>query len=282
MARGLWTVVARALPVAAACICTGAAAYTTQDLQRDARVHHAKMMASLGGVLITQSTTFTAGQAAGTQRLWLRGERWRSEGATTVGGGAQGSIQATTLFDGKDLWTLTMGMKVKLPGGQTSGQAQAPFTSAWSNLPEGTEVIGSDKIGGRDCWRLRHPELPANRALHVGRTELCIDKKQFILLMSESVLSRRVVRTTMSDLRTIRGYEFPHLMTTTSDGKTTMTTKITQLEVGAAFSDDLFDAAKLTGAPAGARTPGGFDVEAQVRRAEEMRRRMGMPASAGK
>ncbi|MBL8324314.1 MAG: hypothetical protein JNJ89_05075 [Rubrivivax sp.] len=252
MTTGLVRWAARALPVVAAAGALGAsaAAYTTEDLKRDARAHHARMMQTLRGVRITQSTTFTApgaGQAGGLQDLWLQGDRWRIEGAAALGGAGQGTIQSTTLFDGKDLWMLTMGMKVKLPG----GQGPAPFTAPWGSLPDGTEVVGSDRVSGRDCWMLRHPVMPRNRAISVGPTQVCIDKKQFMLLMTESVLSGRTVRTTMSDFRAVKGYEFPQLSTTTSNGTTTMTSKVTRLEVGVDLPEDLFDPAKLGGAPAG-------------------------------
>ncbi|MBL8343300.1 MAG: hypothetical protein JNL30_17670 [Rubrivivax sp.] len=262
-----------------------AAAYSVEDLQRDARAHHAKMMARLGAVRIVQVATFAApGGAASDSRseVWLKGEKWRVEGALSMGGGSA-PMQSTTLFDGKELWTLTMGMKVKLP----AGQGQAPWTSAWSSLPEGTRLVGSETFSGRACWMLEYPQAPANPVIRgAGRTRVCIDKVQFILLMSESVLSGKTIRTTMSDFRTVKGLDFPHATTTTSNGQTTMSSKVTRLDVGADMPDHLFDASKLGGSPAGAAggAPAGPGMEALMRQAEEMRRRFGGQAAppAGK
>jgi outer membrane lipoprotein-sorting protein len=106
--------------------------------------------------------------------------------------------------------------------------------------------------------------------MKVGRSRAWIDKAAFVYVRTESQLSGRTVRTSFSDFRKVKGFEIPYSAIVTSDGKVTMTTRITQVETGGRFPDDLFDPGKLPGAQAG----GGADLDAAMKRAEEMKRKV--------
>ncbi len=257
----------------AAAVCAPALAMDFAALMRDARAHHARMAQEVGDLKITQSGSFTGpggGASALESTMWRRGVKWRTDAVMTgAGSGKGGRLETTMLFDGTDLWSSAMGMTTKLPRAQAGSQGAAVY---WSEPPAGSTVIGSETIDGRACWVVEHPQPPPNPMIKAGRSRVWIDKAAFVYVRTESQLSGKTVRTAFSDFRRVKGFEIPYSATVTSDGKVTMTSRITQVETGARFTDDLFDPGKLPGAQSAAR--GGTDLDAAMKRAEEMKKRV--------
>lgn len=256
-----------------------ASAYDIEQLAKDARAHHDGMMKKVVDITIEQEATFTApGRGSNTMKstMYRKGDRWRTEGTMSMGG--QGGMDAVTLFDGKDVWSVAMGMKTKLPADQLQGQATASY---WMEPAPGSKITGQDKVNGRDCWIVQGPDVPANPQVDMQPTLTWIDKKNFIWVQTESKLSGKTVRTTFSDFRKVDGYDIPYQIDVYSDGKLTMTSKIVKLETNRKLSDDLFDPAKLAGSEMPGMTPGTTpgmpsqaDMDAIMKQAEAMKKQM--------
>lgn len=253
------------LLLAAAVVAAPASAMDFAALVRELRAHQAKVVQEIGDLKIVQNGSFTASVGSTVEAtMWRKGAKWRTDTVMTSSGAKGGRMETLALFDGTDLWSVSMGMKTKLPRGQPAQGALF-----WNEPPPGSQVVGSETIDGRTCWVVEQPAPAANPMVKVGATRLWIDKVSFMTVRTESKLSGKTVRTTFSDFRRIKGHDFPHAATVTSDGRTTMATKVASIETNLRLADDLFDPARLPGAAAA----GGMDLDAAMKRAEEMRKR---------
>lgn len=251
---------------------TPASAYETSELVRDARAYYAKVGTTVRDLTIQQEATFHA-RGAGTSGMrstsYRKGDRWRVESTMRAGGAASAKgqqIETVTLFDGKDTWTLAMGMKSKLPAGTMPDQSSAP--SYWLEPVTGSKVVGQETVNGRSCWIVESPAVAGAAQHGVGASRTWIDRRKFIYVQSEVVLSGKKVRSVFSDFRPVQGeFEIPHQIDVLSDGAKTMTVKIVKLSANKGLSDDLFDATKL----AGGKT---MDMDAIMKQAEEMKKKM--------
>lgn len=258
-----------------------ASAYDIEQLRKDARAYHDGMMKKVVDMTIEQESSFTApgrGSSSMKSTMYRKGDRWRNEGTMSMGAGQGGTMDAITVFDGTDFWTVTMGMKMKVPADQAQGRG-AP--SYWTEPAPGSKVTGQDKVNGRDCWIVQGPDVPENPMAQTGPTLTWIDKKSFIWVQTETKLSGKTLRTTFSDFRKVEGYDLPYQIDVYSDGKLTMTSKIVKLETNKKLSDDLFDPAKLPGGEMPGMTPGGqpgmpsqADMDAILKQAEAMKKQM--------
>lgn len=241
-------------------------AYDIADLRRDMRAHVDKMMKEVGDVTIQQEATFEAaksGMSGMNATTYVKGNRWRSE-AVMKGSGESPAMEITSLFDGTDMWSVTMGMKHKMPKG-AAGQ-NGP-SGLWSELPEGTKVIGEEKVGGRDAWKVQYEAAKGAPGSGDGPTTVWVDKSTFMPIQMESGAPAKPVRMVMSDFRKVKGYDIAHLTEMFTEGKKTMTMKVLKIETNKGLSDDLFDPEKLAGGE-------GMDMNDMMRKATEMQKQM--------
>lgn len=257
-----------------------ASAYDIEQLRKDARAFHDGMMKKVVDITMEQEATFTipgrGGENTMKSTMYRKGDRWRTEGMMSMGG--QGAMDTVTLFDGKDVWTVAMGMKTKLTAEQLQGQ---PMASYWTEPAPGSRITGQDTVNGRECWIVQGPDVPETAMTEMGPTLTWIDKKNFIWVQTETKMSGKTVRTTFSDFRKVDGYDLPYRIDVFSDGKPTMVSRIVKLETNSKLSDDLFDPAKLAGSAMPGMTPGAapgapgeVDIDALMKQAEAMKKQM--------
>jgi len=250
---------------------SSALAYDISDLLRDARAHHSEYQQKLGDLTVRMEGRFTAqgsGESSISSVHYQKGEKWRHEGEMAMGGmgGAQGgSMTATTLFDGNDVWSLAMGLKTKLSKEQISS-AQANTRGYWQEPVEGSEVAGDETIHGRDCWLVLSPENSMTE-----RTKTWIDKKHFVIVRSEAVTSGTTIRTDFSDFRKVEGdFIVPYHYEIYSGDQVSMIGEITELSVNSGLSDDLFDPDMLGGDQPGMMN---MDMDQMMKQVEEMKKK---------
>ncbi len=266
------------LGVAALALTGNASAYELKDLVRDGRAYHAKMMTEVGDLKIEQEATFH-GKGAGSSGIksvtYRKGNKWRSDGTMSAGGmsSAKGqSFDATTLYDGKDMWSVAMGIKSKVPG---PVQKEPSALVYWSEPAPESKVTGEETVNGRACW-VAETAAPAGAPGGFGGTKVWIDKKKFVYVQTDAMLSGESLRSVYSDFRKVKGdFEIPYQVDTFSKGQKTMTAKITKLEAGSGLSDDLFDPSKIG---SGATT---IDTDALMKQAEEMRKKAQAQSGTG-
>jgi len=240
-------------------------AYDMADLRRDMHARVEKMMKEVGDVRLEQEGTLEGMESGPTEMkvtTYMRGALWRSE-VQMSGGGQSGAVEITTLYDGTDTWSVTMGVKQKMPAGLIG---QSGPTGFWNELPEDTRLLGEEKIGQRDAWKVEHAAPRGTPQSNGAPTTLWIDKSTFIPIRMETESFGKPVRMVMSDFREVKGYPVAHLTEMFTGKQKTMTMKILKLETGKGLSDDLFDAEKLEGGE-------GIDVNAMMKKALEMQKR---------
>jgi hypothetical protein len=254
-------------------------AYDIEQLRKDARAYHDAMMRKLGDLTIEQEAAFTAPDRADVtvrSTIFRKGNRWRTEGSMTAPAGSAGEgtgSSAIHLFDGTDLWSAAMGMKRRLPPGQTYGQGTPAY---WTEPVPGSEIVGEETVAGRDCWIVLGPEPPPNPILEGTRARTWVDKKCFLTVQSESRMSGKTMRAVFSDFRRVEGYDLPYRTEVYSDGAKTLAAQVVSLAAGRGLSDDLFDAARLPGTEAGGG-PGQGGLDAILQQVETVRKQTEEP-----
>jgi outer membrane lipoprotein-sorting protein len=238
-------------------------AYDISDLRRDMRAHVDKMMKEVGDVTIEQEATFEAkesGVSGMKATTYVKGNRWRSD-AVMKGTASSPAMEVTSLFDGTDMWSVTMGMKHKMPKG-AAGQ-NGP-TGLWNEFPEDTKLIGEEKVGARDAWKVQYEAAKGEPTSGDGPTVVWVDKSTFMPIQLESESFDKPVRMVMSDFRKVKGYEIAHLTEMFTDGKKTMTMKVLKIETNKGLSDDLFDPGKLAGGDANDMMKKALELQKQM------------------
>jgi outer membrane lipoprotein-sorting protein len=249
-----------------------------ESVLKAARAHHESKLAKIDDMVLQYTGTFTSpgGEGAGmTSTLTRKGEKWRMDATmstsgsnTTVNGkpmpgGAQ-NLETVVLFDGKDVWTSTMGMKIKLP--KDKAMEQLSFTEYWKEPPAGSTVLGEETVYGRACYVVEYPK----NEFVTEPVKLWIDKEHFVSIQSVTAASGKTMRTAFSDLKAIDGdYVIPHKAEVFSDGTKTMDVVVTKVEVNKGVADGLFDASQLQGSAMD------MDLEKMMKQAEEMQKKYG-------
>ncbi|MHA1507015.1 MAG: outer membrane lipoprotein-sorting protein [Candidatus Asgardarchaeia archaeon] len=158
------------------------------------------------------------------------------------------------IYDGKNSWMISPFMgKQKLP--YEEGKEYQMGMDWWEFISEKTKVIGTEKIGERECY-----VVDAEEEEELSFTRLWLDKENLALIKGES--KEPEGETTVwiySDFRKIKGnFEMPYKMEMYTDGKLMGILFIKSLEINKGLSDDLFDPDKVK--------IKGFDMEEMMKK----------------
>ena len=180
-----------------------------------------------------------------TSVLYSKGERFRvevsMEGMEDAGVPAEMAGMTTIVIgDGTNAWIVNPMMgKSQIPA-----EEGAKYRGQWScsdYVPAAAEIIGSEKIGGRDCYVLSVLDASSDYA------KLWIDQNGFHLLKMEGKPQEGVASViVLSDYRKVSGdFEMP-FRTEMYSGKDLISTVVVKsVEVNKGLSDDLFDPDKV-------------------------------------
>ena len=256
-------------------------AYDINDLISDARAHYQKYETEFQDLTVHFEGTFNMEDAKDskiTSVHYMKGIKWRNEGQMNMAAMPRpddapampgGNLDFVMLFDGTDYWSLTMGMKMKLPKDQMpTNMGSNP--AYWQEPLEGSTIVGEESVDGRDCWVVLSPQGEDD----AGQTKTWIDKKHFIFVRSEVQAKDDVITTQFSDFRAVDGdFVVPYKYEVSSNHSISMTGGITELTTNSGLSDDLFDPEKLSGG-AGMDLQN-LDIDALMKQAEEMKKKYG-------
>lgn len=238
------------------CFATLANATDLETLLTEARAYHTGKLDKINDMTLEYTGTVSdpRGEAANIlSTLTRKGELWRMDAEIGMGGGEltvngqkqstdNMSMETTVLYDGKDVWTSVMGMKMKTPKDQA--MEKMSFTQYWDEPPTGSTVLGEETVNGRNCYIVEHPK--SEFVEHP--VKMWIDKEYFVNVQSETYASGKLMKTVFSDFKPIEGdYVIPYKSEVFSDGAKMVDVTITKVEVNKGVDDGLFDAAKLDG-----------------------------------
>ena len=180
-----------------------------------------------------------------TSVLYSKGERFRvevsMEGMEDAGVPAEMAGMTTIVIgDGTNAWIVNPMMgKSQIPA-----EEGAKYRGQWScsdYVPVAAEIIGSEKIGGRDCYVLSVLDASSDYA------KLWIDQNGFHLLKMEGKPQEGVASViVLSDYRKVSGdFEMPYRTEMYSGKELISTGVVKSVEVNKGLSDELFDPDKI-------------------------------------
>lgn len=178
-------------------------------------------------------------------KMLMKGEKYRMETKMDMPGEASmpsgmTEMKNTIIFDGKDLWSINpFTGKQKLPAeANVSNKNQMNW---WKNMPENGKILGSEKVGDRDCY-IVEIETEDNSKMKVW-----IDKKASLLVKmeyeGEEGKSFKVIN---SNFKKVKNWEMPYTTEVFIDGEMMSKSTIKSFEVNKGLSDELFDADKIS------------------------------------
>jgi outer membrane lipoprotein-sorting protein len=196
--------------------------------------------------------------------LYSKGPKFRveisMEGMEDMGMPAgMGDMKTIVIGDGKSAWIVNPMM----------GKSQIPpeeaekYRAKWScsdYMPVAAKIVGSEKVGGADCWVLSVMDESSEYA------KLWIEQGGLRIMKMEGKPQEGVATTILfSDYRKVSGaFEMPY-KTVMYSGKDMISTAVVKsAKVNSGLSDELFDASaiKVTG-------PGSKDMMEQMKKMQQ-------------
>lgn len=177
--------------------------------------------------------------------LYSKGKKFRvevtMEGMEDAGmpAGMEG-MKTIVVGDDKSAWIINPMMgKSQIPADEA-----ANYRAKWSctdYMPVAAEIVGSEKVGGRDCYVLSVLDASSDYA------KLWVDQKSFQLMKMEGKPQEGVASVILlSDYRKVSGdFEMPYRTEMYSGKELISTGVVKSVQVNKGLSDDLFDADKI-------------------------------------
>jgi len=222
-----------------------ALAQDLSTLVKQAREMQAKFEKEVKDMTVVQEMVTTDAKMTSQTKMLKKGKKFRLEMKMQMPEEAEmpegmGEMETVVIYDGKDVWHISPFMgKRKLP--KEEAKQYQEENEWWDWLKEGA-VVGSEKIGGRDCYVVEvedEEEFPFSR--------FWLDKKSLNIVKGESdAPSGEKMVGINSDFRKIKGdLEMPHKTEVYMEGRLISTTVVKSLEINKGLSDDLFDPDKV-------------------------------------
>lgn len=220
--------------------------YDIDEFVRDAKAHHERHLTALNGLkLVVQGEITQPGHESYSidADYYTRGSKWRAEAELKQTGKDEG-FPITVMFDGQKTWATMLGMKLEVPRRDVDDRVRGYLY--WEEPAKGSVIAGSETISGRDCWLVTTPLRESDGTAVTMKS--WYDKKDFVLVQSESTLDGKPVRMEFSDFKDVReGYALPHSMRAVQEGAQIVSARVLSATGGAEVSDSLFDSAQLSG-----------------------------------
>lgn len=199
-------------------------------------------------------------------KMLRKGDKYRVEMKMSMPEGAgmpagMGDMTNIMIYDGKDLWS------VNQFAGKTKISADADASkgdqiSWWEDMPENGKIIGSEKVGDRDCYIVEAWEIDTSSVVAEGENKIkgWIEKGTLLLVQSEFEGAKdETFKAVNSNFQKVKNWELPYTTEIYAGGKLITKTTIKTLKINQGLSDDLFDADKVKAETKG--TPGMPDMK---------------------
>ncbi len=178
--------------------------------------------------------------------MYYKEPKFRMDSKMSMG---KGEMTTTVIFDGTDMWLISMMGSHKLAAKDQAKYAKDRSWKWWTYLTEGGSVTGSEEVGGRDCWVIEFAQPKEKDAARPPFSKLWLDKEKLVQVKAEFPIDKgKTGMALYSDVRPAIGkMELPHKTEMYADGKLAMTSVIRSIEYNKGVADDLFDAKKAKG-----------------------------------
>lgn len=179
-------------------------------------------------------------------KMYIKGDKYRMESKTSMPEGTgmpagMGDMTSIMIFDGKDAWTINQFTgKQKLPADAAASAKNR--ISWWEDLPTKGKIIGSEKIGDRDCYIVETWDEENKE----NKIKGWVDKTSLLMIQMEFQGGKgETFKAVNSNFKKVEKWEMPYTMEVYSGGKLITKTNIKTLNINKGLSDDLFDADKV-------------------------------------
>jgi len=180
-------------------------------------------------------------------KMFKKGEKYRMETKMNMPEGTgmptgMKDIKNIMIFDGKDLWTVNQFTgKQKLPAdANVSGKDQISW---WEDMPTKGKIIGSEKVGNRDCYVVETWDEKNKDS----KVKAWVEKTTLLLMKMESESADGKTFTVVnSNFKKVSKWQMPYTTEIFTGGKLMTKTTITTFNINKSLSDDLFDADKVS------------------------------------
>jgi outer membrane lipoprotein-sorting protein len=186
-------------------------------------------------------------------KMLRKGEKYRMEMKMNIPEGSgmpagMGDMTNIMIFDGKDLWSVNQFTgKTKISG---DADTKGDQMSWWKDMPENGKIIGSEKVGDRDCYVVEawNEDIDTS-SVSTGKEDKIkgwIEKGTLLLIQSEFKGAKdETFKAVNSNFQKVRNWELPYTTEIYAGGELISKTIIKTLKINQGLSDDLFNADKV-------------------------------------
>lgn len=230
------------------------------SILKETKVKYAKFEKEVKDMTIVQEITMVTpeGERTSEAKMLRKGKKFRRESTMQMPDMPKemGEIETITIYDGKDIWIISSLVKQKI-----SDEERKKYQTErnwWEFLSENAEIVGTEKVGARDCYVVEIEEQKESPF-----TKVWLEKKNLVLVKAESrEPTGEKVLLVFSDFRKIKSdWEIPYKTEMYADGKHTLTTLVKSVDINKGLSDDLFNPEKVK--------VKGFSMEEMMKMGEE-------------
>jgi len=185
-------------------------------------------------------------------KMFRKGDKYRMEVKMSIPEGAgmpagMGDMTNIMIYDGKDLWSVNQfAGKTKISA--DADAARGDQMSWWKDMPENGKIIGSEKLGDRDCYIVEAWDKDTSSVSGGEKDKIkgWIEKGTLLLIQSEFKGAKdETYKAVNSNFQKVKNWELPYI-TEISVGEELVTkTTVKSLKINQGLTDDLFDVDKV-------------------------------------
>jgi outer membrane lipoprotein-sorting protein len=203
-------------------------------------------------------------------KMFRKGDKYRMEMKMSMPEGAgmpagMGDMTNIMIFDGKNLWSINQfaGKQKISADADASKRDQMNW---WKDMPNNGKIIGSEKVGGRDCYIVEawNEDIDTS-SIKVDKIKGWIEKGTLLLIQSEfKGANEETFKVINSNFQKVKKWEMPYTTEIYAGGKLIAKTTIKTFKINQGLSDDLFDADKVSAGTKG--VPGMPDMKDMMKK----------------
>jgi len=224
-------------------------ALTWDELKSKIEAKYAGFSVDVKDMEIVMKTESKAMEGVGPSeiKMFKKGEKFRIESQIKMPSGTDmpagmKDIKNILIFDGKDSWSVNQFTgKKKLP--EDANVSGKDLLSWWEDLPTKGEIMGSEKVGGKDCYIVE----TWNEKDKDNKVKGWVEKNTLLLIKMESKSSKDKTFTVInSNFHKVKKWEMPYTKEIFTGGKLMTKTTIKTFNINKGLSNDLFDTDKVS------------------------------------
>jgi outer membrane lipoprotein-sorting protein len=184
-------------------------------------------------------------------KMFRKGDKYRMESKMTLPKGSgmpegMGDMTNIMIYDGECLWSVNQfAGKTKI---SDDAGAKGDQMSWWEDMPTNGKIIGSEKVGNKDCYIVEAWEIDTSSVVAEGENKIkgWIEKGTLLLIQSEfKGAKNKTFKAVNSNFQKVKNWELPYTTEVYVGEELVTKTTIKTLKINQGLSDELFNADKV-------------------------------------